>query len=176
MNIVLEYNLLIDTNLVSGYNISTSFGELANLKHSWRLRRSNGGIADMASHYDEDDSDNIAVGRETWEIVFQDVLEKSPEFAEGLARVLFSLRRVIERGPEGVAESGNSLREGIEFAYLYTDAHRAALELFLLYIGGHLEVPDEPHRLIVEAVARGTLNAKRSLERGRKKQARKSKS
>src|SRR5580658_2044473 len=106
------------------------------------------GNVSMASDHNEDDSDNIAVDRETWEICFQDVLEKSPEFAEGLARVLFSLRRVTERGPEGIAESSNSLREGIEFAYLYTDAHRAALELFLLYIGGHLEGPDEPHRLI----------------------------
>jgi len=123
----------------------------------------------MASDDGGDDSDNIAVDRETWEICFREVLEKSPELAERLARILFWLRDAVQNGPEGVAEASNSLTEGIEFAYLYTDAHRIAFKLFLFYIDGHLELPDEPKRLIGEAVARGAANAKKFRKRDRSK-------
>jgi hypothetical protein len=92
----------------------------------------------IASEHGRYDFDSVAVDRKRWKIWFQDVLEKSTEMAEGLARALFSLLRVIGRGPEGVPETKFLLRGGIEWAYLYTDAHRAALELFLLYIGEHL--------------------------------------
>ena len=123
----------------------------------------------MASDDGGDDSDDIALDRETWEICFHDLLEKSPEFAERLARILFWLRYAVQNGPEGIAEADRSLTEGIKFAYLYTDAHRMAFELFLLYIDGHLEVPDEPKRLIGEAVARGAANAKKFRKRDRSK-------
>jgi len=85
------------------------------------------------------------------------------------ARILFSLRRAVESGPEGITEATHSLTEGIEFAYLYTEAHRMALELFLLYIDGHLDIPDEPRQLIGEAVARGAVIAKKFRKRKRSK-------
>ena len=109
----------------------------------------------IASEYNGYDQDNLLFDRETWEINFEEMIEKSPDTAENLARVLLLLLEAIESGPEGIAQASNSLKDGIEWAYLYTDAHRTAFRLFLLYIEGRLLVPDEPNELIRPAIARG---------------------
>jgi hypothetical protein len=43
----------------------------------------------------------------------------------------------------------------IESAYLHTEAHRAALGLFMLSLTGQLKPEDEPLRLIGGAIERG---------------------
>ena len=123
----------------------------------------------IASDWGEYDPDNVIVDREEWEIHFQDILEKSPEAAEGFARVLFYLLQAVENGPEGLAQASNSLRDGIEWAYLYTDAHKSALKLFLFYIEGKLMDPDGPEQLIGGAVVRATAAARKSRTRLRSK-------
>ncbi|HKV38852.1 MAG TPA: hypothetical protein VJX67_06540 [Blastocatellia bacterium] len=121
----------------------------------------------IASDYNGYDADDCAIDLDTWEMHFQEVLEKDPELAEGLTRVLFYLLDAIESGPKGVAQAKNSLKEGIAWAYTYTQAHKAALKLFLLYVEGRLTVPDEPQRLIAGAVARGIEDAEKSRTRKR---------
>ncbi|MGH9823743.1 MAG: hypothetical protein ACREDR_10905 [Blastocatellia bacterium] len=121
----------------------------------------------IASEYEGYDPNNTVVDRETWEINFEEMIEKSPRTAENLARVLLLLLEAIESGPEGIVQVSNSLKDGIEWAYLYTDAHRTAFRLFLLYIEGRLDIPDQPDELIGEAVARGIETAKRQTKKRR---------
>ncbi|HYL98378.1 MAG TPA: hypothetical protein VEZ90_05440 [Blastocatellia bacterium] len=125
----------------------------------------------IAAEYDGYDPDNLLIDREEWEIHFQDILEKSPEVAEGLARVSFYLLQAIKNDPEGSVQACNSLMDGIEWAYLFTDAHKAAFKLFLLSIEGNLRIPDEPVELIGGAVKRGIeiakKNKRRRLRKGR---------
>ena len=119
----------------------------------------------IASEYNAYDQDSLIFDRETWRINFEEMIEKSPRTAENLARVLLLLLEAIESGPEGIVQVSNSLKDGIEWAYLYTDAYRTAFRLFLLYIEGRLDVPDQPDRLISEAVARGIETARRSTRK-----------
>lgn len=74
---------------------------------------------------------------------------------EGLARLLFTLKRAIESGPEGVRRASATLAGGVEFIYLHTEAHRAARGLFLLSLEGVLKPQDEPLNLINAAIERG---------------------
>ena len=122
----------------------------------------------IASEYNGYDHDNLLFDRETWEIKFEAMIEKSPGTAEDLARVLLLLLEAIESGPEGVAQVTNSLKDGIEWAYLYTDSHRIAFRLFLMYIEGRLEVADQPDELIGPAIARGVEAVIRETKRRKK--------
>ena len=122
----------------------------------------------IASEYSGYDPDNLIFDRETWETKFEEMIEKSPRIAEDLARVLLLLLEAIESGPEGIVQVSNSLKDGIEWAYLYTDAHRIAFRHFLMYIEGRLAVPDEPDKLIGPAIARGVEAVKRDTKRRKK--------
>ncbi|MGH9759854.1 MAG: hypothetical protein ACREDR_14230, partial [Blastocatellia bacterium] len=74
----------------------------------------------IESKYNGCDPNKVVIDRETWEICFEEVLEKSPGTLENLARTLFYLLTAIESGPEGITKASNSLKDGIEWAYLYT--------------------------------------------------------
>lgn len=76
--------------------------------------------------------------------------------AEVLARLLFTLKRAIDSGPEGALRASRTLLNGIELIYLHTSAHKAALKLYLLSLEGNLKPHDEPLRLINAAIERGT--------------------
>jgi hypothetical protein len=76
---------------------------------------------------------------------------------ECLARLLFTIKKAIDNGPDGVEQAGRALLTGIESAYLYTDAHKAALKLYLLSLTGQLKPQDEPLQLINEAIKRSTI-------------------
>ena len=92
----------------------------------------------------------------------------NPATADGVARRLFVLKQVIDSGPNGVKEASETLLASIEAAYLHTEAHRAALRLYVMSLTGQLKPQDEPLRLINEAIKRGT--AQIEIERkGRKK-------
>jgi hypothetical protein len=47
------------------------------------------------------------------------------------------------------------LLNGIETIYLHTDAHKAAVKLYVLSLEGNLKVQDEPLNLINAALERG---------------------
>jgi hypothetical protein len=65
------------------------------------------------------------------------------------------IRKEINSGPEGVMRASEVLANGINVMYLYTDSHKAALELYLLSLGGELKPQDEPLNLISAAINRG---------------------
>lgn len=100
---------------------------------------------------------DLLIDERTWQVI------NDPKTAEYIARALFVIREAIGSGPEGVREAGEVMLADIESAYLHTDAHRAALGLYLLSLTGQLKPEDEPLRVINEAVERG--RAQVELER-----------
>jgi hypothetical protein len=108
---------------------------------------------------------DLLVDELTWQAI------NDPATADCIARALFALKQAIDSGPDGIKEAGDTLLASIESAYLQTEAHRAALRLYVLSLTGHLKPQDEPLRLINEAIKRGT--AQIELERkGTKKRRR----
>ena len=95
------------------------------------------------------DCQDLLIDEKTWRAI------DDPKTAEWIARVLFGIRERIESGPEGVREAGEVILANIESVYLHTEAHRAALGLYLLSLTGQLKPEDEPLRVINGAIERG---------------------
>lgn len=111
----------------------------------------------MASEYSGFDWENLLMPHEVWPSYFEDIFENSSEAAECILRVLFEILDAIQAGPEGVARAVNSLKDGIEYAYQYTEAHKLALKLYLLSMEGNLSPFDEPMQLLTLAIERGMI-------------------
>ncbi|HEX7315349.1 MAG TPA: hypothetical protein VF297_15610 [Pyrinomonadaceae bacterium] len=104
------------------------------------------------------DCHGLLIDEQTWRAI------NNPRTAEYIARMLFILRERIESGPEGVKQASEAILANIEAAYLQTDAHRAALKLYLLSLTGHLKPEDEPLRLIGGAIERGAARVEVARE------------
>lgn len=91
---------------------------------------------------------------EAWLIWMEPILCDNPGAAESLAHLLFTLKQAIESGPEGTARAIHTLADGIRIAYKYTEAHKAALRLYNLYLGDKLRGDDSPVRLLTAAIER----------------------
>lgn len=98
---------------------------------------------------------DLLVDEETWRAI------NDPKTAESIARSLFVLKETIDSGPEGAKEASEVLLANIESVYLQTEAHRAALKLYLLSLTGHLKPQDEPLQLINGAIERGRAQVSR---------------
>lgn len=94
---------------------------------------------------------------QTWINILEPELCKDVAAVECLARLLFMIKKEINSGSEGVRQASQILSKGIEAMYLYTNAHKAALELYLLSLEGTLKPQDEPLNLINAAIERGKL-------------------
>jgi hypothetical protein len=92
---------------------------------------------------------------ETWVAILEPELRKDSAAVELLARLLFIIKKEINSGVSGVRRANKILSNGIEVLYLYTNAHKAALELYVLYLEGNLKPQDEPLNLINAAIERG---------------------
>jgi hypothetical protein len=92
----------------------------------------------------------LLIDEQTWQAI------DDPKTAEYIARMLFVLKGKIESGPDGAREASEAILANIEAAYLHTDAHRAAVKLYLLSLTGQLKPEDEPLQLINGAIERGT--------------------
>jgi hypothetical protein len=90
-----------------------------------------------------------------WAAVLEPALCQDVAAVECLARLLFRIKGAIDSGPEGAMQASKTLLDGIEFIYLYTNAHKAALKLYVLSLEGKLSPQDEPHNLINAALERG---------------------
>jgi hypothetical protein len=99
------------------------------------------------------------VDDKTWEAILEPSLCQDSAAVELLARLLFTLKKSIDSGPEGALRASQTLLSGIELIYLYTDAHKAALKLYVLSLEGTLKPQDEPLQLINGAIERGTGHA-----------------
>lgn len=110
------------------------------------LKKSTETIRDLADLLADD---------QTWINILEPELCKDPAAVESLARLLFIIKKEINSGPEGVIRASKILSNGIDVMYLYTNAHKAALELYLLSLEGELKPQDEPLNLINAAIVRG---------------------
>jgi hypothetical protein len=95
------------------------------------------------------DCQDLLIDEETWQAI------DDPKTAEYIARRLFVIKEAIDSGSDGAREASGAILANIEAAYLHTDAHRAALKLYLLSLTGQLKPEDEPLRLINGAIERG---------------------
>ncbi len=95
------------------------------------------------------DCQDLLIDEETWQAI------DDPKTAEYIARTLFLIKEAIDSGPEGVREASEAILANIEAAYLHTEAHRAAVRLYLLSLTGQLKPEDEPLQLIGGAIERG---------------------
>lgn len=92
---------------------------------------------------------------EAWLDILEPELCKDTAAVELLARLLFIIRKEINSGSAGVRRASEILSDGIETMYLYTNAHLAAIDLYVLYLEGELPSKDEPLNLINAAIERG---------------------
>ena len=91
---------------------------------------------------------------ETWTAILEPALCQDEAAIEVLTRLLFTIRKAIDSGPEGARQASKTLLDGIEFIYLHTKAHQAALKLYVLSLEGNLKPPEEPLNLINGAIER----------------------
>jgi hypothetical protein len=93
--------------------------------------------------------------QEDWAAALEPALCQDTAAVESLARLLFRIKGAIDSGPEGAMQASKTLLDGIEFIYLYTNAHKAALKLYVLSLEGKLKPQDEPLNLVNAALERG---------------------
>ena len=106
---------------------------------------------------------NLLIDEQTWQAI------RDPTTAEFIARGLLILKEAIDSGPVGARQASEAILDNIESAYLHTDAHRAALKLYLLSLTGQLKPEDEPLRLINEAIKRGLAQVELTKRTAKKK-------
>ena len=94
---------------------------------------------------------------QTWINILEPELCKDAAAVECLARLLFSIKKEINSGNEGVTRASRILSEGIDAMYLYTNAHKAALKLYILSLEGELKPQDEPLNLVSAAIERSKV-------------------
>jgi hypothetical protein len=99
--------------------------------------------------------EDLLADDETWLNIFEPELCKDAAAVESLARLLFFIRKEINSGANGVIRASKVLSDGIAILYLYTNAHKAALKLYVLSLEGELKPQDEPLKLINAAIERG---------------------
>ena len=100
-------------------------------------------------------SEKSLADEHTWAAILEPALCRDEAAVELLAHLLFTIRKEIESGPEGVMQASKTLLDGIALIYLHTKAHKAALKLYVLSLEGNLKPEDEPLNLINAALERG---------------------
>ncbi len=91
---------------------------------------------------------------QTWINILEPELCKDAAAVECLARLLFLIKKEINSGRAGLKRASKILSKGIEISYLYTNTHKAALELYVLSLEGELKPQDEPLNLINAAIVK----------------------
>jgi hypothetical protein len=106
----------------------------------------------------------VLIDEETWESI------GDPVTVDCIARRLFVLKEAIGGKPGGAKAATGIIQSNIEAAYLHTDAHKAALRLYLLSLTGRLKPQDEPVQLINGAIERSMaqIEPTRKGRRGRR--------
>ena len=108
------------------------------------------------------DAESMLTDGETWLAFLEIAFRKDPSSADTLAHLLFVIKEAIESGPDGIKRAVNTLSYGLRMVYLYTDEHKLALKLYLLYLTGHLRPQDEPLTLLESAIERGMADVERA--------------
>jgi hypothetical protein len=103
--------------------------------------------------------ENLLADETTWTAILEPTLCQDPAAVECLARLLLTIKKAIDSGAEGVKQASQTLSHGIELIYPYTNAHKSALELYVLSLEGNLKPQDEPLNLTNAALERGRNGA-----------------
>lgn len=106
-------------------------------------------------------NDDLLADDESWINILEPELCKDTAAVELLARLLFTIKKEINSGSAGVRRASKILSNGIDVIYLYTDAHKAALELYVLSLSGELKPQDEPLNLIKAVIGRNKNQRRR---------------
>lgn len=104
-------------------------------------------------------NDNPLADKEDWTAILEPTFCQDSAAIELLVRLLFRIKEAVDSGPEGAMRASQALLDGIEKMYLHTDAHKAALKLYVLSLEGKLRPQDEPLNLINAAIERGGSQA-----------------
>ena len=110
----------------------------------------------------EYDAESMLTDGETWLVFLETAFRKDPTGADTLAHLLFVIKEAIESGPDGIKRAVNTLSYGLRLVYPYTEEHKLALKLYLLYLTGHLRPQDEPLTLLESAIERGMADVERA--------------
>jgi hypothetical protein len=102
---------------------------------------------------------HLLADEEDWAAILESTLGQDADAIQCLARLLFRIKRAIDSGPEGAMQASRALLDSIELLYLYTNAHKAAVKLYVLSLEGNLKPQDEPLNLINAALERGESRA-----------------
>jgi len=100
------------------------------------------------------ETDLAAFCREDLKALIDAILQPGPHSAISLGHLLLAFRASLDSGLSGITEARNALSEAIDFVYLHSPEHAAALNLYRQYLAGELLVDDEPLRLINDALKR----------------------
>jgi hypothetical protein len=92
---------------------------------------------------------------EAWTAILERTLCQDSAASESLAHLLVTIKKAIDGGQQGAMRASKTLMSGIELIYLHTDAHKAALKLYVLSLEGQLKPQDESLQLINAAIERG---------------------
>jgi hypothetical protein len=109
---------------------------------------------------------------ETLEIITE-AFENDSGAAESFAQVMFDLRNVVASWPQDTRFIETACNEGIKMAYLYSDEHKLAFQLYELYLTRHLKPNNEPRVVLEGALESGALEVKQGLASDRRREQRK---
>ena len=120
----------------------------------------------VADELPEDD-EKLIVDQEWLAQAVESILKGDADAPETLARMFISFSDAIRSGLRGMNQLDEALAATIETIYLQSNAHVAALKLYLLAQEGQLRSEDEPLNVIGAAIARSRASAEREASRAR---------
>ena len=109
------------------------------------------------SSTDESSFGPIRCGR----MLFEDSLRNDPELAAALAHLMFNMLEAAAKGEKEIEMLRNTLRDGIEWIYPFTGAHKAAFKAYLLQLERKMAVEDNPETLLNQAISRALTKRNR---------------
>jgi len=110
----------------------------------------------IAAKFSGFDRKKLLWPHQVWPDVFEDVVKDNPEFAEALAHLRFNMLEPVIKRPGDIEKLCNTLKDGIEWVYPYTGAHKAAFKAYLLKLERMMAIEDNPEHLMNQAIARAT--------------------
>ena len=170
----ISYYLLIEITNLGKMRISlllkSSLGIVSD-SNNWSMIADKCGATMCIADDLEYDAESMLTDGETWLVFLETAFRNDSTGADTLAHLLFIIKEAIESGPDGVKRAVSTLSYGLRLVYLYTDEHKLALKLYLLYLTGDLRPQDEPLTLLDSEIERGAAD----IDRAHKRSAAKSK-
>src|SRR5215831_13201450 len=116
----------------------------------------------ITSEFDRFERKKLLWPHEVWPDVFEDSLRKDPELASALAHLMFNMLEAAAKGEKEIEKLRNTLKDGIEWIYPFTGAHKAAFKAYLLQLERKMAVEDNPETLMNHAISRALTRRKQS--------------